>query len=175
MRWLRLLIAIMSARYRSKLTLSGESVLSFRVWLTDVDASVMNHATMMTVMETGRIDFMVRSGFFKEARKNGWYFPSKSISVQFLRPLKLFQKATLVTRVSYADEQYIYTEQKIVRNNKDIALCIAKSTVKKGRNTIPISEIAEMLQLGSLPTSGKKVIEALENGDRLMYDHLCDQ
>ncbi len=90
MRWIRLLFAILSAKYRSKLTISDESNISFRVWITDIDASIMNHAPMMTVMEMGRIDFMVRSGFFKIAREKNWYFPSKSISVQFIRPLKLF-------------------------------------------------------------------------------------
>ena len=78
MRWLRLLFAIFSAKYRSKLTITEESNITFRVWLTDVDASIMNHATMMTVMEMGRIDFMVRSGFFKLARQNKWYFPLRT-------------------------------------------------------------------------------------------------
>ena len=132
-------------------------------------------AKMMTAMEMGRIDLMVRTGFFKLARKNGWYFPSKSVSVQFLRPLKAFQKAELMTRVCYVDERYIYTEQKITRGSKDIALSIAKSTVKKGRETIPMSEIATVLGLGTLPDGGKQVIESLERKNSLLHDHLCKQ
>src|SRR5438874_8991866 len=111
MRWLRLLLALGFARYRSKLTVTQCSVLSFRVWLTDVDAAIMNHAALLTVMEAGRIDLMVRSGFFSLARKEKWYFPTSAISVQFMRPLKIFQRATLVTRVLHVTATDIYLEQ----------------------------------------------------------------
>src|SRR4051794_32601164 len=115
MRWIRLLLALFVAKYRSKPTVADTSVLSFRVWLTDVDATIMNHAALMTVMEAGRIDLMVRSGFFSLARKEKWYFPTSAISVQFMRPLKIFQKATLVTRVLHVTTTDIYLEQKVTR------------------------------------------------------------
>jgi acyl-CoA thioesterase FadM len=174
-RWLRLLFAIFSAKYRSKLTITEESNITFRVWLTDVDASIMNHATMMTVMEMGRIDFMVRSGFFKLARQNKWYFPLRSISVQFIRPLKLFQKANLKTKVFHIDERWIYTEQKIIRHGKDIAICIVKSTVKKGKETISTNKIAKALGIDELPTEGKQIIDSYEKENNLVYQRLCGE
>ena len=172
MRWLRLIYALLSARFRRGLSINEESRISFTVWLTDIDASVMNHAAMMTVMEMGRIDFMVRSGFFKLARTRKWYFPSRSISVQFIRPLKLFQKATLTTRIFHVDNQWIYTEQKIVRHDKLIATCIVKSTVKKGRETVPTSEIARTLELGEMPKEGREVVEAIEQENNLARQRL---
>ncbi|MCK4818861.1 acyl-CoA thioesterase [bacterium] len=172
MRWIRLLFAILSAKYRSKLTITEESNITFRVWLTDVDASVMNHATMMTVMEMGRIDFMVRSGFFKLARKRNWYFPLRSIGVQFIRPLKLFQKANLTTKVFHVDERWIYLEQKITRHGKDIAICIVKVTVKKGKETISTNEIAKALGIGELPTEGKQILDSYEKEDNVVYQGL---
>lgn len=78
MRWLRLLTALVSAHFRDGISPGDESEVKFRVWITDVDASIMNHATMLTVMETGRIDYMVRSGFFRLAIKNRWYFPAQN-------------------------------------------------------------------------------------------------
>ncbi len=173
MRLVRLLLAILSAKYRSKLTITEESNITFRVWFTDVDASVMNHATMMTVMEMGRIDLMVRSGFFKLARKKKWYFPLRSISVQFIRPLKLFQKANLTTKVFHADERWIYTEQKISRFEKDIAICIVKSAVKKGKETISTNEIVKALGIGELPSEGKQIIGSYEKENNLVYQRLC--
>src|SRR5688572_28296663 len=128
MRWLRLLLALLFAKFRSKLTVDGRSVLQFRVWLTDIDASIMNHAAMITVMEAGRIDLMVRSGFFKLARKEKWYFPTSAISVQFYRPLKAFQKAMLSTRVIRVSPTHIYLEQNITRGEKEIAKCLVRAT-----------------------------------------------
>jgi acyl-CoA thioesterase FadM len=175
MRWLRLIYALLSARFRCKLSINGESRIPFAVWLTDIDASVMNHAAMMTVMEMGRIDFMVRSGFFKLARIKKWYFPSRSISVQFIRPLKLFQKATLTTRIFHVDDHWIYIEQKIVRHDKLIAACIVKSTVKKGRETVPTSEIAKILELGEMPKEGREVVEAMEQENNLASQRLSEE
>lgn len=161
------------ANFRRKLTVFEESKINFRVWITDVDANIMNHAPMMTVMEMGRIDFMVRCGFFSIARRKKWYFPLKSISVQFLRPLKVFQKANLITRVFHADEKWIYLEHQIIRKGKIIAICIAKATVKKGRETIPTKEITEILGIDKLPAQGADLIDTYERENHLSRQRLC--
>lgn len=172
MRWIRLLLALILAKYRSKLSVTDSSVLSFRVWLTDMDASIMNHATMMTVMEAGRIDLMVRSGFFKKARKEKWYFPTSAINVQFIRPLKLFQKATLTTRVIHITTTDIYLEQKITRGEKKIAGCIVKSTVKKGRETLNIPAIVRELGNTSVPMEAPDLIALFEDQSALLKKNL---
>jgi len=50
MRWLRLIYALLSARFRSKLSIGQESRIRFTVWVTDIDGAVMNHAALMTAM-----------------------------------------------------------------------------------------------------------------------------
>ena len=162
MRWIRLLLTLVKARFRSKVKLTKTISLPFRVWITDIDVSVMNHAAIMTVMELGRVDFMVRTNFLKLANKRKWYFPSQAISVQFYRPLKMFQKAELLTRVSFIDEKWIYTEQKIIRNGKDIAACFVKSTIKQGRDSVPTSEILTALEIDEAPRSKYELIDSFE-------------
>jgi acyl-CoA thioesterase FadM len=170
MRWIRLFFALIAARYRSALTVNQKSVLNFRVWLTDIDVSIMNHAAMMTVMEAGRIDMMVRSGFFRLARKNRWYFPSSAISVQFIRPLKTFQKATLTTIVSHVCEDSIYLEQKITRREKLIAICIVKGTIKKGRETLNAREVMLQLGVADFPVRKDEFIPAFEKHNQLLRE-----
>ena len=162
MRWLRLLLALLIAKFRGKISIHETSSKSFRVWLTDVDASIMNHAAMLTVFECGRIDFMVRTGFFKIARKNNWFFPSSSISVQFFRPLKVFQKAVLLTRVFHVTDYFIYTEQKIIKDGKDIALCIVKNKVKFGKENIRTQEIINLLNAKIIPAEEKDLVEQFD-------------
>jgi acyl-CoA thioesterase FadM len=171
-RWIRLLFIIFCAKHRKKLSIAEESNIVFRVWPTDIDLSIMNHSAMLTVMEMGRIDFMVRSGFHKLARKKKWYYPIGGINVQFFRPLKLFQKANLITRVFYVDEKWIYIEQKIIRNNRDIAFCIVKSTIKKGKETISTNYIAKALKINELPTQGEQIVCSLIKGDDLIRQRL---
>ncbi len=165
MRWIRLLKPLFSSRFQPKLTISETSSVRFSVWLTDIDAAIMNHAAMMTVFETGRIDYMVRTGFFKLARQQNWYVPITSIHVQFFRPLKAFQKAELTTRVFHMSEQFIFIEQKITRQGKDIALCIVKSKVKSGRENIATREIVKLLNAKTTPMESKELIELFEKQD----------
>ena len=172
MRWIRFLITLVSAQYRSTLNIKDESTIRFRVWLTDIDLSIMNHAAMMTVMEMGRIDFMVRTGFLKLARKNKWYFPSSSISVQFFRPLKMFERATLITKVFNIDESWIYIEHKVLKQDKIIAICVVKSTVKKGREQINIMDILEQLNMGKAPVEARDLIECFEQGNKIIKERL---
>jgi acyl-CoA thioesterase FadM len=158
MRWIRFLSTLVSARFRSKLRINDESAIRFRVWITDIDVSIMNHAAMMTVMETGRIDFMVRTGFFSIAQKSNWYFPSSGIHVQFFRPLKLFQTATLITRVFHITERWIYLEQLIIRNGKNIAACIVRSTIKKGREQLNILDVVKQIDIGNVITEAGNLV-----------------
>jgi acyl-CoA thioesterase FadM len=170
MRWLRLINTIFFSFFRGNLSsITDESVINFRVWVTDVDLSVMNNAAMMVVLEMGRLDLIMRSGFYKLALKSKWYFPTRSFNIQFLRPLKVFQKAQLRTRVFYMDERWIYMEQKIVRGQKDIAICISKNTVKKGRETVSTAKIAKALGFSKIPTEGKNIIQMTEKGENLIY------
>jgi acyl-CoA thioesterase FadM len=145
MRWIKLLIAMYSAKFRKMIRASETTVVNFRVWITDIDVTVMNHAAMMTVFEMGRIDYMVRTGFFKVATQNKWYFPNQAITVQFYRPLKMFQKAEVYTRMSFVDEKLFYVEQKIMRNGKPIAACFANGMAKNGRETVPTNDIIKAL------------------------------
>jgi acyl-CoA thioesterase FadM len=172
MRWLRLLWALINARYKSKLNVYDASILSFRVWVTDVDASIMNHAAMMTVMEAGRIDLMVRVGFFKVARKEKWYFPTSAIDVQFFRPLKIFERARLTTRVIHVTHTAIYIAQKITREGKEIAGCLVKATVKKGRETLDIENIIKQLGETSLPAEAPDIIAAFEKNTVSLKEYL---
>lgn len=172
MRWLRLLFALLFAKFRKRLDINETSSKTFHVWLTDIDASIMNHAAMMTVFEAGRIDFMVRTGFFKIAMQKKWFFPSSSISVQFFRPLKAFQKATMLTRLLHVTDYFVYTEQIIIRNGKEIALCIVKSKVKSGRENIPTQEIMDLLNAKIIPSAEKDLIELFERQDEAFKDTL---
>lgn len=174
MRWLRLVAALVGAKFKRKIKVTETIALPFRVWITDIDVSVMNHAAIMTVMELGRVDFMVRTNFLKLANKNKWFFPSQAISVQFYRPLKIFQKAELHTRLSFMDEKWIYMEQKIVRKGKEIAACLVKSTIKNGRETVPTSEIIAALQVTKAPTTKYELVDTLELENTQMNERLVD-
>lgn len=176
MRWIKLLMALGKARFRPKAKGSETTTLKFRVWITDIDVTVMNHAAIMTVFEMGRADYMVRTNFFKIATKNKWFFPNQAINVQFYRPLKMFQKAVVYTKMSYVDKEYFYLEQKIMRNGKPIASCFANGLAKKGRDTIPTAEIIKALKIDpkDVPSEGHDLISIFEEKNDKMTEKIID-
>jgi len=174
MRWVRLLSAMIKSKFKSKVQGTETFCMPFRVWITDIDVSIMNHAAIMTVLECARIEIMVRSNFFKTASKNKWYFPSQAVSVQFHRPLKVFQKANVYSKISFVDEKWIYVEQKIMRDEKIIAVCIVKSTIKKGRETVPSSELMKALNIKNYPNKKYDLIKTYELENLQMNQKIAD-
>lgn len=174
MRWIRLIITLIKAKFKSKVNATDTIELSFNVWVTDIDVSIMNHAAIMTVFELGRLDFMVRTNFFKVANKKKWYFPTQAISVQYYRPLKMFQKAKLYTRISYVDEKWIYVEQKITRKGKQVAACLVKNTIKKGRDAVSTFEVMQALQITEVPKIKYDLIGLHELETNQMNKRLVD-
>ena len=171
MRWIRLLFALLRAGYKKKLSIVENSQMDFRVWITDVDASIMNHAAMMTVLECGRIDFMVRTGFFLLARRENWYVPSSGIHVQFMRPLKIFQKATVVTKLISGNERSICLEQKVLKSEKLVAACIVECTVRKGRETVDVNEIIRRLGADRLEPQAEDLIDSFHKTAGMIRGH----
>ena len=176
MRWIRLLTTLGKARFRTKLKGSETSSLSFRVWITDIDVSVMNHAAIMTVFEMGRADYMVRTNFFKIATQNKWFFPNQAISAQFYRPLKMFQKAKVYTKMSFVDDTYFYIEQKIMRNGKPVASCFANGLAKKGRETVPTAEIIKALKIDfkDVPAEKHQLVSMFQEKNDKMTEKIID-
>ena len=176
MRWIKLLSTLTKAKFRTKVKGSDTTTLKFRVWVTDIDVSVMNHAAIMTVFEMGRLDYMVRTNFFKLVTKNKWFFPNQAIDVQFYRPLKMFQKGEVFTKMSFVDDTFFYVEQKIMRNGKPVAVCFANGLVKNGSETIAPEKIIEMLNIEEkdVPTENHKLISLFNDKKDIMTEKVIE-
>ena len=169
-RWLRILSIIIRSRFRKKTYPDEEISLTFRVWITDVDLSIMNNTAMLAITELGRWDLMVRTGFLKYAWKNKLYLPLASISGQFKRPLKRFQKFQLRTRLLYWDEEWIYISHRIIRKEKTVAVALAKATLKKGKERIPFEKVISDLNWELEPKNRPQMIDGFEKGETLLLE-----
>jgi acyl-CoA thioesterase FadM len=169
-RWLRIIITIITAQFRKKTNPDEEISLKFRVWVTDVDFSIMNNTAMLAITELGRWDLAVRTGFLNYARKNRLYLPLASISSQFIRPLRRFQKFQLNTQLIYWDEKWIYISHSISRKGKMVAVALAKCAVKKGRELIPFERIINDLKWKMKPKNRPEMIDRFERGESLLLE-----
>lgn len=114
--WFRLIGFIFTVWRRPAFKdLLEESRLRFRVWPSDLDVSLhMNNGRYLTLMDFGRLDFMVRGGLFKHIVKRGWTPVVSTALVRFRRELRCFQPFELETRIIHWTESHVLFEHRII-------------------------------------------------------------
>lgn len=170
-RWLRILSILIGARFRKKIKPDEEITLNFRVRIADVDLSIMNNTAIMAITELGRWDYAVRTGFLKYAWKNKLYLPLASISTQFRRPLKRFEKFQLRTQLVYWDEKWLYISHRIVRKEKTIAVALAKITFRKGKEQISFEKVISDFNWEMTPKTRPEMIDDFAKGETLFLEN----
>ena len=111
--WLRLVWYFASAWRRPKLVAADEiSTVEFRCWPHDLDLSLhMNNGRYLTLMDIGRLDFMVRSGLWRPLVRHRWTPIASGIAIRFRRELRLFDKVVLETRLLTWNDVTVVMEQ----------------------------------------------------------------
>ncbi len=146
--WLRLLITFIKSLFKEPIrdlqnVLSGQHSVSFRVWLTECEGSIMNNARYCTFGEACRLDLMSRTGHLKYLLKNKIQTVVASQYIRYLKPLKRFQKIEVSTQLFFWDERYFYFKHVFTRAGKEMAVIYVKVIgIKKGGSVKP-QEILE--------------------------------
>lgn len=111
--WLRLLLLLATAWRRPTLVASGDvSRLNFRVWPNDLDLSLhMNNGRYLTLMDLGRLDFMIGTGLWRPLIKHRWTPIASTIAIRFRRELRLFDRVSLETRLVAWSDVTVVMEQ----------------------------------------------------------------
>ena len=136
--YLRLVWMLLGAWRKTKLTPFETGILKSIVLPNDLDANMhMNNGRYLTIMDLGRIEWLIRVGLLPVLRKNKWAPVVGSQKIAFLKPLRPFQQFELHTRLLGWDEKWFYFHQTFHAKGE---LC-ANATIKglflsqKGRVT----------------------------------------
>lgn len=128
---------------RGRASLGDVLRFGFWIWPTDIDVyGHVNNGRCLTLMDFGRFDFIVRTGLYREIRRNGWRPLVAAAEVRFRRELKPFQRCELVTRLAHWDEKWVFFEQRIERNGEPHALGLVKGVLKRRGETVAPSAVA---------------------------------
>lgn len=140
----RLLAIVLRARhYRAGgVDPLGTAVLTFRVLPTDLDFNLhMNNARYLSLMDLGRVDLLNRLGLLRLAFRGHWFPVLGAVSVRYHRPLRLWQRVSLSTRILGWDEKWFYLEQRFEREGKPIATAEVKALVRGPAGSIPTEQV----------------------------------
>lgn len=168
-RWVRFVLTVIRSMLKPRLRIDQESVLTFRVWPTDADLRLMNHANVMTIMEQGRIDFILRSGFLRLLLRRHWSAVLGSITVQYRSPLRRFQRCQLRTRVVCWDAKWIFLEHRLTREDRLVAAGLAKIAIlgPSGRLAPAEALSAFGVKIDAPPVT--TMVQSLQEGERVMH------
>lgn len=104
----------------------------FRVVPTDLDVlGHMNNGKYLTLMDVGRMDLMLRSGFWRTVRSRGWYPVVAGQTITYRRSLRLGQRFDLHTRVLGFDDRWVFMEQTFRRGDVVVAHAVVRARFLK--------------------------------------------
>ncbi|WP_193107464.1 thioesterase family protein [Brachybacterium sp. FME24] len=149
--YFRLLVFMIRIRFRSRLSMWDTSHTRFRVNPADLDLQRhMNNGRYLTLMDLGRMDLMLRSGFWKRIVEEGWYPVVAGQSITYRRSLQLWQSFDLSSRVLGYDERWIYMEQVFRVGDKVYADAVVRARfLKKTGGSVDIEEVLALV--GEVP------------------------
>ena len=144
--YLRSARVVAAAFLGSTLDFEGESVLRLRVGLSDIDVFwELNNGRHLTLMDLGRFDFAVRSGFLKVVHRQGWGLTVGGASVRFRRRIPPFRRILLRTRVVGHDDRWFYFDQKIEREGRVCSAALVRTAVIAKGRMVPVHRVREAL------------------------------
>lgn len=131
------------------------AVIHSRVWPFDLDANMhMNNGRYLSIMDLGRLDFMVRVGMIKTVLREKWMPVLSAATIRYRLPLMPFQKFSMQTKVIWWDEKWFFMEQRFIITNGKKAGAVAAIAFIKGSfyckkqgRTVPTEELVHHMGL----------------------------
>jgi acyl-CoA thioesterase FadM len=132
--------------------LFAESVVGFRVWPNDLDTNFhMNNGRYLTLMDLGRLDLLLGIRAVPIVLKNKWYPVLAGTQIRFRRPLNLFQKFEIRTRIVTWDKKWVFLEQKILKRGDLVLHAYLKGVFVGPRGSVPITELLALMGAREAP------------------------
>lgn len=118
----------------------------------DLDAlGHMNNGRFLSVMDLGRVDLLIRSGFYAVARKRGWFPLVGRVSIEYRKPLLPWQRYTIETTTIGWDDRWFYIQQVFLLQNEVAAVAGVKAMIRSPQGAI--SPADALLAVGGPTTS----------------------
>lgn len=142
----------LTALARPPLPLNGTSRINLRVCPGDLDLYVhMNNGRYLTLMDLGRLDFIIRVGLLPQMRRLGWRPLLAAATTRFWRSLKPFNRFTMETKIVWWDEKWIYLEQDLIHQGHLAAQGMLKAVIKSPQGTVSPLHAARVLGVEHVP------------------------
>jgi acyl-CoA thioesterase FadM len=164
--YLRLLRLWLQARRGPVEQRLNPSRLRLRVWPNDLDLfGHMNNGRYLTLMDLGRLHIVMKSGLLRVMRKRNWYAAVAAVEIRFRRPLRLWQRYTLITEIVDWDGTWFLFEQRFESAGKVYARALVQAQFRHQRERVSVVTVLESVgqQAERAPAAGRLLERFVSN------------
>jgi acyl-CoA thioesterase FadM len=170
LRLLKLLFLLPFVRRRGLLD-SGR--IAYRVWSNDCDMNLhLNNGRYLTFMDLGRVHLLAQTGLLGKLLQKRWTPVLSAVEVNYLRPIRPFQKFDLGTRLLTWDDKYFYMEQRFVAGGQLCAVALVKGLFLHRGKRVPSHAILAALRLDSAAPDMPEMVRHWNGLSVLKKQHL---
>jgi acyl-CoA thioesterase FadM len=145
--FLRLLLLLLTTRFRARCDILGPARKRFVVWPPDLDVLFhVNNGVYLSMLDVARVDLILRSGMAPRLRKHGFYPVVAAETIRFRRSLRLFQSFDIETTVIGWDDKAFIIQHHFLRRGELVAEAVVRSRfLKRSGGTVSSRELLEVL------------------------------
>lgn len=158
---LRNLLTIVWAllRYRSASALSP-TVAHFFVTPLDTGLATLKSDRYLQMAESAQFDYVIKTALIHPMLAKGYSFVNASQLVKFVKPVRLFQRVRVESRVMYADDKCAWFCHTFTVRHIRHAEVLVKMKFKQGGITVPPEKLLGVFK-GAKPAAIQAWDEAL--------------
>ncbi len=138
----RLILQLITSRFRPRQAVLDAAVLRMRVWPTDLDINLhLTNSRYLALMDLGRIELLLRLGVMGRVLKRRWLPVVSIATLRFRREINPFERFTLHTRLIGWDEKWFYMEQRFETARGVAAIGIVKGLFRGPAGNVPSQQL----------------------------------
>jgi acyl-CoA thioesterase FadM len=140
--YFRLLLILFKSKFVNQVGVLDGSRSWFRAWPFDCDINFhLTNARYFALCDLSRIYYMGQVGVLFNMIKRKWLPVVQAQEATYLKPIKPFQRFEVLTRFSYWENKYWYTEHKFMAGDQLCAVIQVRGVFVQGKNVIPMSDV----------------------------------
>ncbi|MDF3068310.1 MAG: thioesterase superfamily protein [Polyangiaceae bacterium] len=145
--FLRLLLLLLTYRFRPRCEKLGPARKRFVVWPPDLDVlGHVNNGVYLSMLDVARVDWMLRSGMAGPIRERRYYPVVAAETIRFRKSLQLFQSFDVETRVLGWDERAFILQHRFLRGDELVAEAIVRARfLKRKGGTVTSAALLEAI------------------------------
>jgi acyl-CoA thioesterase FadM len=147
---LRLMKAILLARFRKTIDPFDQARIAMRIWPNDLDLNMhANSGRYLSFMDIGRMELLARMRLLRRVLKLGWRPLVGGAMITYRKSLLPFERFVVKSRILCWDQKWFYFEHIIVNSSGDLAAIANVRGLLRGPNgNVPPQALVDLFREG---------------------------